>query len=108
VTALKSPTDHETTMDSDTPTSDPQSRNETLHATAAVSKKTAAAWKERIGPKKSPMIQMTSCPWMGGLWGREGVHPGMRSWLGTFGFRRTTFSQLCNIGEGPRKVKKIL
>jgi len=22
------------------------------------------------------MIEMTSRPWMGGLWGREGVHPG--------------------------------
>jgi len=38
--------------------------------------------KGRRGPKKSPMIQMTSRPGMGGLWGREGVHPGIEVLLG--------------------------
>jgi hypothetical protein len=45
----------------------------------------AALFKDRclndtiLGLKKDPMIQTTSKPWMGGLWGREGVHPGLRS-----------------------------
>lgn len=38
------------------------------------------------------MSQRTSNPWMGGLWGREGVHPGQRSWSGTFGLHRSVFS----------------
>jgi len=32
--------------------------------------------KNTRGLSKDPMIQKASSPWMGGLWGREGVHPG--------------------------------
>jgi hypothetical protein len=35
------------------------------------------------------IIEMTSCPWMGGLWGREGVHPGIEVEMSLFGTNRT-------------------
>lgn len=34
-------------------------------------------------------IEMTSSPWMGGLWGREGVHPGIEVETSLFGTNRT-------------------
>ncbi len=45
------------------------------------------------------MMEMTSISWVGGLWGREGVHPGERSYRGDIlDFRRITSSQFENIG----------
>jgi hypothetical protein len=44
----------------------------------------------------------------GGVMGEGGCPSRDEVRLGTFGFRRTTFSWLRNIRESPLKVKKIL
>jgi hypothetical protein len=54
------------------------------------------------------MIEMTSAPGRGGLWGREGVHPGQRSDERTTGFHHVVLIVWEYTGEAAKSQENTL